>query len=394
MINNLANNLKIKYTKASIPTISAASLKDCEIGPITTTTTYVNNLPIDIVVVDRSGFRHTVPSTYSAFDPTFSIHVMMRIRHQSVNEVRKFLSFISTDNNQELKIIKEIILDQNEQRFYAGLSVCICHRVTLEEIKDNNGSIYINSKDIVLSSASLINAPAHPYAEDTISDNFFMGTNNLDQELGCPTTKIEIVDNNLIIGERFVLVLGAVRKIIPKTDIKRDSGVYVTTLEPNVVNDSGYSIITKRYELDEMESSLLIFRTKDLAISSGDAAGVRKEELIRMDHANNLLKQEFIKQKQEFDFKLHELQSEKSIETLELEKENITLKRQNDRLEHEREIDKAERKDYYDRISQERKDYYEKTSQGRKESLDIMKFLPAAIMAMGAIYMALSKVPK
>lgn len=383
MINNLAGKVKVHYTKASISTINSRDLKDNDVGPIQQILTYVNYLPIPITVIDRSGLRHIVPSVHNSHEEQFIIRHEIRVRHDCIGELKKMLSCIGTSTNHELNLIKTIFLEKQENRYYQGFVVNLDFKIDLNTLKINGGNLYIKSKDVVISTQSIMSAPSHPFSEDTIGDNIILGSDNLDLDLGSPSFKIEIIDNNNEIGQRFVYALGEIHQINPKTDLKRHSGIYTTTIEPNVINDVGYSLAQKRFTSQEAEEQLGVFKTKDLAKSAGDLKEVRREEIIRLEHSNNLLKQEVTAQKQKFDSDMQLLQHQRTMEELQHQVLVNKLEREKDQIEHVREMERTERKEYYDKVSQTRKDVSE-----------IIKFLPHVVIGIGAIIVAVQKMKK
>lgn len=383
MINNLASKVKVHYTRASISTINARELKDADIGPIQQILTYVNYLPIPITVVDRSGFRHIVPSTHNSTEELFIVRQEIRVRHDCVGQLRKLLSCTNTNTNHDLNLIKTIFLDKQEQRYYNGFVVYLDYKLDLDTLKINGGNLYVKSRDIIVSTMDVQNAPSHPFAEDTIDENVILGNDNLDQDLGSPSFKLEIIDNNDEIGQRYVSILGEVHAVKPKTDLKRHSGIYVTGLEPNVINGLGYSLIQKKYTVQEAEEHLGVYKTRDLARSAGDLKEVRREELVRLEHTNAVLKQEVTSQKQKFDAEMQAVQHQRSMDELQHQVLVNKLEREKDQIEHVRELERSERKEYYDRVSSTRKDVSE-----------IIKFLPHIVIGIGAIVIAVKKMQK
>ena len=380
MINNLASKVKVHYTRASVSTIIDRDLKDADIGPVQQTITFVNYLPIPITVVERSGFRHSVPSTHMHGEEQFIIRQEIRIRNDCIGQLRKILSCMNTNTNYDLNVIKNIFLDQKEQRYYNGFVIKLDYKIDLDTLKINGGTLYSKTRDLIISSLSLNDCPSHPFAEDTIDENVFLGGDNLEQDLGSPSFKIEIIDNNDEIGNRFVLTLGEVHQIKPKSDLKRHSGIYVTTIEPNIINGMGYSLLQKKYTPKEAEEQLGIFRTKDLAKNAGDLKEARREELTRLEHNVLLLKQEVLTQKQTFDSEMQTVQHRRAMSELEHQVLINKLEKEKQQIEHVRELERAERKDYLDKVSQTRKD-----------TSEIIKFLPHLIIGIGAIVVAVKK---
>lgn len=380
MINNVWSKLTVHHAKPSISPISLYQRMAHEVGPVEYRVTFLNNSSLDITVVDRSGFRHTVHANYEIGEQKFTIRTEIRIRTDSIREVRKFLSTIDTRFNCDLTLIKQTMLENNGS--YNGFTVFIDHAVGIDEIKQMGGSIYCKPKDLVISVGNIYNSSPHPYCEDSVSDYILHESLN-DQKLGSPVFKIELVDNNNQVSSRFVFAFGNLHEVIPKTDINRESGVYLTMMEPNVLNDSGYSIVQKRYSFEEAREKLGLFKSREEAATAGDIQLIRKEELVRLEHANNLLKQESIELKASLDREATLRESELKKQQSEMQERIDKLKAERDEQEHFREQERAARKDEYDRRSTERKDYSE-----------AIKFLPFVVMTIGALVAAFNKSAK
>lgn len=382
MINNVVPRLTVRHTKSQVSPISLFEKSHTDVGPVETRITYINNFPIDVVVVDRNGFRHSVPAQFNGSSYKFTIRKEIRVRNESIREVKKYLSCIDTKFNHDLTIIKQIVLEKDGFESYNGFSIYLDYSIELEELKQDGGDTYCKPADIIVSLQNIYNAPAHPFSEDSIHDHFIPeGAGN--QTIGSPVFKIEMVDNNNQVGNRFVFAFGGLQEIRPKTDLNRDSGVYLTMMEPNVLNDKGFTFVQKKYSYEEAKEKLGLYKSREEAASAGDYHLTRKEELARLEHANNLLKQESIELKAKLDkeaalrdkeLKDQEAKSQERINKLQAEK---------DEIEHFREMERNQRKEEYDKKSTERKD-----------TSEIIKFLPFVVMTIGALIAAFHKSSK
>ena len=174
MINNVASRIKVTHTKAALSPVNPYHEVKTDYGPIETRVCYLNNLPVDITVVDRNGFRHTVKSNINGASYSFIIRTEIKIRHDAIKDIRKFLSCLDTKMNQTLTVIKEVIVSKSPTETYNGFSIYLDYSVDFEELKINNGSMYCKPVDVVLSTSSIYNTPAHPYAEDSVNDFFYL----------------------------------------------------------------------------------------------------------------------------------------------------------------------------------------------------------------------------
>lgn len=382
MINNVASKIKVVHTKAELSPIAPYQEKMTDYGPIETRTCYINNLPVDITVIDRNGFRHSVKSNLNGSTYSFIIRTEIKIRYDSIQEIRKLLSCIETKYNQTLTTIKEVVLSKAQNETYNGFSIYLDHVVDIDDLKKNNGSFYCKPKDVVLSTHSTYTAPAHPYAEDSVND-FFFPNDEGKIVAGVPVFRIEVIDNADQIGNRYLYCFGVLHELFPKSDIERDSGVYLTLMETNVLNDTGFTLVQKKFTFEEAQETLGLYKTKEEAVNAGDIKLARREELARLEVENQRLKQEYLLTKTTLDSQLSLKEHENKVELLEAQKVIDKLTREKSEIEHFREMERAQRKENYENRSLERKDVSE-----------IIKFLPFVIMTIGALIAAFNKSSK
>lgn len=382
MINNVVPRLCVHHTKSFVSPITLYKRTETEIGPVETRVTYINNLPVDVSIVDRSGFRHTVPSNHKGNDFKFTVRSEIKIRNESIREIKKYLSCLDTKFNHDLTIIKQVLLDGDNSNSFGGFIVYLDYSVELEELKQSGGSIYCKPKDIVISLCNIYNAPMHPFCEDSIQDYFLPdGADN--QDLSSPVFKIELVDNNNSVGNRYVFAFGGLQEVRPKTDINRDSGVYLTMMESTVFNDKGFSFVQKKFTFEEAKEKLGMYKTREEAASAGDLHLSRKEELARLEHSNSILKHEFLEYKNKIELLTSQNDHEKKIYEGKMQERLDKLKAEKDEIEHFRELERTARKEDYERKSLERKD-----------SSELIKILPLLVITIGSLIAAFSKSSK
>ncbi len=378
MVNNIWSNLTVHHAKSQISPINNYLRMENEVGPVEYRTIFINNTFLDITVIDRSGFRHTVRPKNISGEHKFIIRTEIRVRNECIREIKKFLSTIDTRFNSDITLIKQIMLSEDCNTFN-GYTIFLDHTLCVEEIKQKGGSVYCKPKDIVISLGNIYNAPPHPYAEDSIHD-YLLDEKISNQDLGSPAFRIEIVDNNNQISSRFIFAFGELHEIKPKLDINRESGVYLTLMEANSIFDRGYSVVQKKYTFEEAKEKLGLYKTREEASAAGDIQLIRKEELTRLAHANEVLKQETIEIKANIEKETAERDRQFNKEKAELEEKIIKLKAEKEEIEHFREQERNARKDDYERKSHERKDYSE-----------LIKFLPFVVITIGALVAAFNK---
>lgn len=380
MINNVSKTLKVVHVKPIQACITRKEVQETECGPVETIVRYFNYLPNDVTIVERSGFRHVVASrigsTNNPGKQQFIIRTEIRIRTEASVTIRKLLSQTDARFNYDISLIKEIFLDKHTGSWNCGSVITIDHCITQDTMVENGGSIYCKPKDLVISTINPYKAPSHPFCEDTIEDFYYPFRITDSIHKGSPAFRIEIIDNDNEIGNRYTYVFGDLVEITPKIDNRRQSGVYLSYVRKDLTEETGYTIDQKRFEFSELESALGIFKTKEEARAAGDVSTARKEELARKEHENAVLKQELLTSKANLD----KIEHERAMEKIENQKKLDDLDARRREAEFQRDMRREERKDDYDRRSSERKDFSE-----------MMKFLPYLVIAVGGIVAAFAK---
>jgi hypothetical protein len=259
-------------------------------------------------------------------------------------------------------------------------------KIPRDIIERNNGSVYLNNADIVISSLNLFNAPTHPYYEDGVNAD---SLKNIIKE-NSTGLSIELIDNDNLITTRYGFMMNQVIRFDPKTSIHKENGAYVIIATCD--KDGHYFTKTQRIELHEIQQKLGLYKTQEEAIEAGDINNARKLENTKLEFEFKELQLERDREKLNSQAELNQqkflydrLKQEKDIEYQELlrrhEIEMLELKRKTNQDDYDREFRKNRMKDEY-----------EEKSQTRKDNSEIVKFLPSLIIAMGAIVMAFIKI--
>lgn len=372
------------HTQCAIPVIGLSDKTELEAGPVKTSIRYINRTPIDITVVERNGLRHVVPSNMNNGPQVFIIRKEIRIEPQYVPEVKKFLACVDSKNDELVKIKMHVLGDKTNAT-YNAVRFFTDHEITLSMLKTGEGTVYCKPSDVVVSSLNVYSCPPHPYSEDTISD--YVLQNHSPPKYGSPYFRIELIDSNDGVGNRYMKVFGDMHEVSPVKSVDKPDGVYLTYLVPSLNPDLAFSLARNVYTFQEAEEVLGIFKSKELAENYGDIKQGRKEELAKGEHATTLLKQELIDTKlqhevdqTEKDRIISDLEYSRKIEEAKLSERIRILEREKVEIEHLRDLEKNIRKDYYENRSYERKDQSE-----------VVKFIPYMIMGIGAIIVAIMK---
>jgi len=334
---------------------------------------YVNNMPVDVVVGWRNGLKCRVPSVPIRTGQTFIVRYELIVQPSSRRELEKLIWLINSQDSEELIKIREVFEVAISQNSYGGAHVHLDYHLTYEQLKQMGGTIYLHELDTIVSIVSFDEVPTHPYSERARVDRVVTELSMVDQT-GF-VFSIDIVDNFSRIGDRFAYVFNAVRRISPRKCHHRKDGVYVTMSTPSTLGDGERETQVSYHTFEQMESELGLYDTFEKAASSGDLANTRKEELLQREHEISLLRLDLQSDKQQHEREMLELESKLKTATHENELKSQELKQVYARIDHEREIQRQAIRDSYDMRSHQRKD-----------TSEAIKFIPTILMGMGIAY--------
>lgn len=354
-------------------------------APVSIAIKYFNYLPFDVCVVERSGFRHTVPSVIgeNATQSDFIVQLIYTVRSSSISDLKRVINGMDVRPGDELNIIKMTFADNTGKygfHSYVGFEVTLETRYRQELFSKVNCDLYCNKRDIVISSKNIVDASSHPYHPDSKYNGELLVSKLEELNDDDYAIRLEIVDNFDETGPMYGYSLGKVVTIIPKKDPGRLNGIYVTRIEKNNLSGNGFRIKTDKYELSEAHESLKLYDNIKEAQAGGDLASSRKLELENLSHEHTLLKRENDRVALEHKRELDEIEHNRKLETMQWEQRIKLLERENEQLTMLRENERNDRKDFMER-----------NAQYRKETIDYLKFLPHLIISIGAIYLAINK---
>ena len=339
MYNNNSAGLTVQHIKPCVSLVNPNEPRGHGLGSIEISTKYINNLNTPVTIVERSGMRHCIKSDFNYNDPVFIIRTTINVPNNQVNDFSNILGKTVMMNNDFIDAIKESYFKSNAYQPFVRV-IMVDHKVTQAMLDESGGCLFLHDKDLVVSTLSVNKTPTHPYCIEGIHDYILSDAQDRGLTTDSPVIKVEIVDNKNNLAKRFFYALGTIHQIQPVRDERRMDGVYITTLDK--ASPGGKEAVAKMdmYPMSDCETRLGIFRTREEAFSSGDTKLARKEEIAKLEHEVFVLKQKH-------------------------EKEMIGLKEE-----------------------------YEHKSNIRKESNELIKFLPVAILGIGAVFAAFSKLAK
>lgn len=329
-------------------------------SPMNVKIQYINGLRKDAHVLFRSGFSIAFPSmpiNAVGYVDSFIIRTTYNLDSIITRSAAESLSYAPKDPEVTAGIllsIREAFDEQVLRGSYNGANITIDTVVTHDMLLRSGGSVYMDDVDLIVSIVDFEALPVHPYSRKG-REKARMRKRSEQSSPSSFSYTLEVVDNRGIYGIRYSRIGDKVFKISPIKDNTRQDGVYVVSPRPSEGEYVFKEVIETFYTFEDAEKLLGLFRTYDLAFHSGDLAGHRKIELTEKEHENLLLKSKIIREKEEVD-----------------QSKNI--------LEMFREMENSR---------------YEREALDRRKHLEMLKYLPAVIAGLGALYLSVkSLIPK
>ena len=189
---------------------------------------------------------------------------------------------------------------------------------------------------------------------------------------------VELVDNAGKYGDRFVNIGNRVYRISPRQDSTRKDGIYVVSNNPVTGKFDLTDVCLVYHTFEEAKEKVGLYNSCEEAYNLGDISLARKIELSNMEQSLAVMKNEMQMAKQKHDMEM--LEKNRELKTLEMERER-----------HAQIMAEAkERADIAASLERQRiKDYYEDKAYQRKDQSEMLKFIPAVVVAIGSILMAI-----
>ena len=331
--------------------------------------TFKNYTGKKIYIINRFGLINEIHSVSARYLDCFIIRLEYLVPYGNYESLKK--SFYR--NIDFLNKFKEIFYINLEHNNVSEMVVALDITIEQDKISEYN-TVYINDLDIVLTTEDPTTV-MHPYSDEAIENERYKDLNSLKGEV----FSIEIIDNYSILSERYCCIGESVFKIVPSKDITKEDGIYLTTK----IDGKLESI---KFDLNKPEQAGL-YRTQEEALNYGNIKLNREQEIAKLSHENSLIslemqkiKHENAKKIAELDLNIKELEKEMQFKEKEFEKEKMYL---------EKEI--RDSKAAYETKKIIMEDFYNERSHNRKDSSEIIKFIPAAIAAGLAIWVAVLK---
>lgn len=434
-IPNIAAELKFPaIPRPGVRAEGGSHKEEQHIGPVTYKYEFLNYFGRPVTVVDRNGFRHTLPAKVDhRYKQCFIIRLRVEYSRAAWSDMDSLLIGLPTDKYSVLNGCKEHWERLRLTTPFGHYGREPTKTITLDFIVEadmlfDKKSVYVRQADIVVSLLDLLQAPPHPAHPDAVRVARLPNQTSTSLET---SVQYELIEDTTSLAPRYVFVSGRVFTILPKKDSRRAQGLYVTYVDKDVDDPENPRTSQEKYPLEDIESLLGIFRTAEEAEAAGDLKTTRRSELAAMEHNTAVLRKQLDETKVEqekvqrlheetlrnnehsrkvelftLQAKIHDLERSTKIAQELAEQEKFRAVQETARIKEESERRLAEmnersmmqkafleersnaRKDVYEDRTYTRKDYYDDRSKERSDSSEMVKFLPAIVLGIGALVIA------
>lgn len=394
----LSNYDQVQHTQTSAPTIDINAINMLANSGLLVATFIVNQLSKGIQVVQRNNVRQTFIPERHGFKDQLVIRNVYVINKHNGPELDKYFHQEDKSVDNEFNLIRDQYIEFKKHNNHDNMFVIIDAIVPSQALEENH-SLYVANRDIVISIESLDIAPPHPF--NTAESAKEWSEKMLNEQSGYGVL-IDIVDSTGSCGNKYMHVGNIINTIVPRKNNAMADGIYVYKTWTNEYNKRRTNINT--YLLNECDKAGLFNSYAD-AVAGSDKQTQREKELEDRKHENNTLKSQLENVRLHTESELQKLRLDAEREKAEYSKQEYAYKQHatmlNDRLmqmEHgmKRDQEKWDRekldlqrslereKNHYGKESLQRSDHYEERSHIRKDTSEVFKFLPVlATAALG-----------
>lgn len=383
----------MSYTSMSSPTFFGEVNLGATVGeawggpvPISCKISYINSTNHDITIVQRSGFRATIPAKPNFRSRSFIIREEWHILPEVKENVRAVLNGVDEDSSAVMKLMKSILQESDKQMGrHARANLILDHPISVEQLEHYGRSVYHHETDCVISMLGLFSAPLHPYSEEGRNKQMLVDAPVKIGEKGFGYC-VEVVDNTGRFGDRFINITNQIYRVRSTKDPTRRDGIYLGSNEPDGGEFSTGKYHVKHIPLDAQDQeSFGLYRSYEDAMNLGDMTMSRKRELASIEHETVQLKRELEQVKHRHDLEMAErdhllkiIEAKLKEAEFQRDRREAELKEERTRAEHLMALEKL-------RV----KDHYEEKSLDRKDRSEVVKILPALITGLAAAFVAI-----
>lgn len=392
---------------------------------------FINHTHLPVTVSRRDGLPMVVAPTRSSITSDFIIRRVLVLKTLSLQTAIASLQAMSDVNNKELEELKRCFRHVGAQHREA--SIMLDYAVSVKDMQDKGGSVYHYQLDVALSFKDAATAPAHPYSHRFANIGGFGEVHRYADQTEL-NLKIRYVDHSQTASRKYINIAGKVFALTPQKDApygrisarvngKITERVYPDYLEvyysanadPNVVDNTGVGHM--RVAIEEAKETVGLYGTYDDAKNAGNIEATRKEKLNRMLHETEVMKATIARERAKLDqdelkYRTEMIEAKRQLENdqARIAQEQAALDRDRKTMEQQRKVQddqlERERKDHQERLAAMReereskyrqeqlhwKEFYEMRQMTRRDNSDLIKYIPAMMLAAVSVWMALMKI--
>jgi hypothetical protein len=362
-------------------------------------TVYINQLTRSVVMQLRSGWQMEIPvagphtrTGVGGGNKEFIVRMEYCVVRAMFNQAYAFFDRVSDNDFGEVVALRDAFM----KRYHEGnnssnqeIKFIVEHFFTEEDLEENGGAFYHNALDTLFTFPDATAKGSHPFSRAGIEEEMMERSKAVapDKQF---VFSVEIIDSLGKYGDRYISISNRIFKLTAQKDKNKPDGVYIVSSTPAIGTISSENLVVCRYDFEDAEKAVGVYRTFEEAQTYGDPSLARKKEITDLEHGIQLAKHqaELAKSSQsmakleaertlmERDLKIKELQYERDIRQREMDDLRA-------RQEHLIEINRMEMKERY-----------EQRTYVRKDTSEMLKYLPVVLTGIGAVLMAVKAFKK
>lgn len=351
---------------------------------------FINRLPKDIYIKDRSGLLTKIVSRieHTSF-PINCLHICEHIQCHP-DQVDSYTKQALTTSVSMRQHMHKVVLQnwQAEPPVNDKYSVKVLSSLNIDKLREYDGVLYLEEHDIVVVyglSEEEAMCVTHPYSLTGYTERSYEQINNDAIRRGDFTFNVRIVDNVGNVFPKWLLVGNSPFCVIPVKDPEITDGIYVTYSKNLLSGNGPAQLLTDRFDFNNIDD-IPFYKLYNSEQEALFASNTNAEEKARINLAELELKAraiEHAKRKSEQD--LENLEREIELKRLKFQQEEEKIKSDREKLERESERAREDHSFYQE------KQEYEKASSYRKNTADIIKYVPMILTVIVSVVTLLSK---
>jgi hypothetical protein len=355
-------------------------------------TVLINNLAKKIGVGTRDGVKFDLPPSNNLCKPALIVRTTISVSEMVYQSIVEQLIKSGVDNDEQLRLISNQwrLDDPSSYKNFNGLhKVHLEYHVCAQSLKKYGGTLYVREIDMVVSIHGASRIGYHPYSREGLLRKHLAESEG---EEKCKTPKskfnieLECIDNLGQIGTKYIQIGDKTHVLPTNLDPERPDGIYAVFTKPvesaleKPVTVCDYFEDLEKFDLFKLYDSYDVARVAALA-------GDDKAAQIKINEMNTRL----IESQNRLELATGAAERVKAEFDLFQQKTQHDL----DRAAHDRRVLEMEiEKTREERIRDKERDVHDAVSTNRKNTTELLKAIPALLLAILGIVSIFAKSSK